>query len=258
MRRSDLQATDSSRESSIDLNAIERLRSGNFFSTETANSEYASAAQAHIQVDNDEPENEEVAFRLFAPTTGGGSSQNAQVIRLRSPTPEEKEPGFLRPRTSDRYYLTGPLPKYLQRQYDVAAVTGDDVRSQGKIHWPGSAYSWKMITIPSSQAKQALANAERFPRLVPQDNEKKRTRLGKKGRIKKRQKMTLRAMKKEEETKAKEVKELAEREKRARRNREKKFKKRARDKAKKSATAAEGGSNDTVEQGEDDGDSSGE
>jgi len=257
VRRSDLQATDSSRESSIDLDAIERLRSGNFFSTEAAGPESAGALQTQIHIDHDEPEGEEVAFRLFAPTAAGGSSRNAQVIRLRSPTPEEREPGFLRTR-SDKYYLTGPLPEYLQREYDVAAVTADDVRSQAKIHWPGSAYSWKTIRIPPSQAKQALVNAEQFPRLVPQNDEKKRTRLGKKGRIKKRQKTTLRAMKKEEEAKAKEVKELAEREKRARRNREKKFKKRARDKAKKSATAAEGGSNDTVEQGEDDGDSSGE
>jgi len=214
--------------------------------------------QARAEIDDEEPQDEEIAFRLFAPTKADGARQDAQVIRLRSPTPEERDPGFISSRRSDTYYFTGLPTEQLQQEYDIAAVAGDDVKSQAKTCWPGSAYTWKTITIPPSQARQVLVNANQFAKLVPQDDVKKQTRLGKKGRIKKRQKMALRASKKEEEAKAKEAKELAEREKRARRNREKKFKKRARDKAKKSATGTAEGKDDAEDAEGDDGESSDE
>ncbi|GAB7340894.1 hypothetical protein MBLNU457_7248t1 [Dothideomycetes sp. NU457] len=258
VRRSELQAGDSSRESSIDLEATERLRSGDFFATDTVDKRDASTVQESAEVDDEELEDEEVAFRLFAPTKADGARQDAQVIRLRSPTAEERDPGFISSRRSNTYYFTGSPSTQLQQEYNIAAVTGDDVRLQAKARWPGSAYPWRTITIPTSQAKQVLVNANRFAKLVPQDEVKKRTRLGKNGRIKKRQKMAVRAAKKADEAKAKEEKELAEREKRARRNREKKFKKRARDKAKKSAMGTAEGKGDAEDAEVDDGTSSDE
>lgn len=136
------------------------------------------------------------------------------------------------------YYHTGELDPTRAKEYEVAAVTGADVLAMSKLSCTGCAYPWKVVNVPASQAKAALAAAaaqnSAAEAFLP-DIAKKRTRLGKKDRIKKRQKMAKIKAKKEEEGKSKEEKERLEREKKARRNREKKFKKRARDKAKKAA-----------------------
>jgi hypothetical protein len=186
-------------------------------------------------VENQEDEDEELEFQLFAPTKSttdtSAPAQVAQKIRIRSPSEELREPGIIGPGRPLSYYHTGELDTTRAREYEVTAVTGADVLAMSKLPCTGCAYPWKVVTIPSSQAKAALAAAaaqnpvaEAFLPDVP----KKRTRLGKKDRIKK---------------------ERLEREKRARRNREKKFKKRARDKAKKAAgkegDAADGSDDDS-------------
>lgn len=238
VRRSDLNASpQSSRASTPDLDTLERLGAKLQFQV------VDNPLQPSEPTDNQQDEeDEELEFQLFAPTKSTTHATTpapaAQRIRLRSPSVELKEPGLITPGRSLSYYHTGELSPARAKEYAAAAMTGADVIALSKQPCPGCAYPWKIISIPSSQAKPALAAAasqnlaaEAFLPDVP----KKRTRLNKKARIKKRQKLEAKKTQKEEESKAKEEKERLEREKKARRNREKKFKKRARDKAKKAA-----------------------
>jgi hypothetical protein len=249
--RADLNVSpQSSRASSPDLDTLERLGANLRF-------EVVDHTPHPVEtVENQEDEDEELEFQLFAPTKSttdtSALAQVAQKIRIRSPSEELREPGIIGPGRPLSYYHTGELDTTRTKEYEVTAVTGADVLAMSKLPCTGCAYPWKVVTIPSSQAKAALAVAaaqnpvaEAFLPDVP----KKRTRLGKKDRIKKRQKLAAQKAKKEEEGKSKEEKERLEREKKARRNREKKFKKRARDKAKKAAgkegDAADGSDDDS-------------
>lgn len=240
MRRSDLNASpQSSRASSPDLDTLQRLGATLQFELVDTVPQQSQPAQ-----DPQEDEEEELEFQLFAPTksttttTNAESAPAAQKIRLRSPSIEAKDPGLVTGPRPLSYYHTGDIDPSKAEEYAAVAVTGADIVAWSKQPCPGCAYPWKVINMPASQAKAALAAAasqnaaaEAF---LP-DVQKKRTRLGKKARIKKRQKLAVTKAKKEEENKLKEEKDRADREKKAKRNREKKFKKRARDKAKKAA-----------------------
>ncbi|KAG9912497.1 hypothetical protein KCU94_g46, partial [Aureobasidium melanogenum] len=235
--RSDLNGSpQSSRASSPDLDTLERLGANLQFEV------VDHAPQPIETTENHQDEDEELEFQLFAPTKSTADASTpapvAQKIRIRSPSEEAREPGIIGYGRPLSYYHTGELDPVRAKEYETAAVSGADVLAMSKLPCTGCAYPWKVITIPSSQAKAALAAAAAqnpaAEALLP-DVPKKRTRLGKKDRIKKRQKLAALKAKKEEESKSKEEKERLEREKKARRNREKKFKKRARDKAKKAA-----------------------
>lgn len=254
MSRSDLNASpQSSRASSPDLLTLERLGANLQF-------ELVDNIPHPVEtVENQEGEDEELEFQLFAPTKSTTDASStpapvAQKIRIRSPSAEEaREPGIIGDGRPLSYYHTGQLSSVRAKEYEIAAVSGADVLAMSKLPCTGCAYPWKVVTIPSSQDKAALAaaaaqnaTAEAFLPNVP----KKRTRLGKKDRIKKRQKLAALKAKKEEESRSKEEKERLEREKKARRNREKKFKKRARDKAKKAA-GKEGDNADESDAGSD-------
>ena len=252
MSRTDLNASpQSSRASSPDLDTLERLGANLQFEI------VDNTAQPLETVENQEDDDEELEFQLFAPTKSttdaSAPAPVAQKIRIRSPSEEAREPGIIGPGRPLSYYHTGELDPTRVKEYKVAAVTGADVLAMSKLPCTGCAYPWKLVTIPPSQAKAAIAAAaaqnpiaEAFLPDVP----KKRTRLGKKDRIKKRQKLAALKAKKEEDSKSKEEKERLEREKKARRNREKKFKKRARDKAKKAA-GKEGDAADGSDDGSD-------
>ncbi|CAD0022209.1 unnamed protein product [Aureobasidium pullulans] len=219
VRRSDLIGSpQSSRASSPDLDTLERLGANLQFEV------VDKAFQPIETVENLEDEEEELEFQLFAPTKSTTDASTpapaAQKIRIRSPSEELREPGIVGLGRPLNYYHTGELDPVRAKEFEIAAVTGADVVAMSKQPCPGCAYPWKVIKVPSSQAKSALAAAAaQYPvaeAFLP-DVPKKRTR------------------EKEEEGKSKEEKERLEREKKARRNREKKFKKRARDKAKKAA-----------------------
>jgi len=245
VRRSDLDSPRSSRESSIDLDALERLRSNAHFSTDYTGPDITTAHRDDDAIPNDEAEEEEVAFRLFAPTSSNTKEGTTQIIRLRSPTPMDLEPGLVNPVRDRSYFFTGDTSSDLAEEYAIAAVSGEDVRARSQSYWPGSAYAWKVLSIPRSQAMATLDQQQSFKKLLGSDaSSKRRVRLGKKARIRKRQKLAARKSKAEEEAHAKEEKDRLEREKRARRNREKKNKKRARDKAKKTNGNTVGGIED--------------
>ncbi|RYF02645.1 MAG: DUF2011 domain-containing protein, partial [Oxalobacteraceae bacterium] len=161
-----------------------------------------------------EDEEEELEFQLFAPTKSTTDASTpapaAQKIRIRSPSEELREPGIVGLGRPLNYYHTGELDPVRAKEFEIAAVTGADVVAMSKQPCPGCAYPWKVIKMPSSQAKSALAAAAaQYPvaeAFLP-DVPKKRTRLGKKARIQKRQKLAAIKAKKEEEGKSKEEKE---------------------------------------------------
>jgi len=230
VRRDEIDSTSSSRESSIDIDAVERFRTSVLFTDEHTNDVDTPDAG-----DDEHPgeAEDEIAFRLFAPTSARAEDSVTQTVRIRSPTPQDVEPGLLDASRPSAYYFTGPTPAAVLKEYEEVTVSGADIIARSKGYWPGCAYKWRTITIPASQAATALCSASTFMKLVPETAEaRRRGRVGKKSRIKKRKLFEAKTTK----AQAKDAKERAEREKKAKRNRDKKLKKRERDKVKKLAT----------------------
>lgn len=178
----------------------------------------------------------EFEFRLFSRPAEKSGEAVPQKIRLRSPSLDRRDPGFVIPHRPKSFYFADHGSETWQREIASAAVTGEHVVARSRQPWPGCAYPWKVVTIVASG------------QMVPQDAgvtitetrapTGRRRRLGKKGRIAIRQRVALRRKTEEGAKMAALEKEAAEREKRTRRNREKKVKKKEREKAKKQAASA--------------------
>ncbi|CAC9890938.1 unnamed protein product, partial [Aureobasidium pullulans] len=178
VRRSDLIGSpQSSRASSPDLDTLERLGANLQFEV------VDKPPQPIETVENLEDEEEELEFQLFAPTKSITDASTpapaAQKIRIRSPSEELREPGIVGLGRPLSYYHTGELDPVRAKEFEIAAVTGADVVAMSKQPCPGCAYPWKVIKMPSSQAKSALAAAAaQYPvaeAFLP-DVPKKRTR----------------------------------------------------------------------------------
>ncbi|KAK5132335.1 hypothetical protein LTR08_009170 [Meristemomyces frigidus] len=218
--RVDLQSIEGTPEPESKSEAIARLKQLNDFDFV----HHISNAAAGFDVDGKGAENDELDFQLFA--TNNSATEPVSKVRLRSPTPATGEHGFVVPERGSAYYFA-PAPDALTKgDYEISALSGADVLSNALSPHPGSAYPWKVTHLPLS----SLSLAARTQAVAPIRNEselqKKRTRPGKKSRIKVRIKLAASRT-------AAEIKETAEREKKIRRNREKKVKKKAREKAKK-------------------------
>lgn len=72
-----------------------------------------------------EPSEDIFQFRLFSEKSS--SVRGGQRIVLRSPTPTNQNPGFLVPSRPDSYYFTNGSSIEKIKQYQQAAVTGDDI-----------------------------------------------------------------------------------------------------------------------------------
>lgn len=241
VRRSDLYSSGSSRQSSVDPETIDSLRKRTKFESVG----HASAIPNGEETVQPEEE-DELEFRLFAPDTGKLTTQDArtQVIRIRSPTPEDTDPGFINPYRKQSFFFAG-VPSAIQaEQYALAAVSGHDIVERSRSYWPGSRYEWKVTSWPLAGPKIKLQTKVSPQSTISDTTPAKRTRLGKKSRIRKRQALEVKRKKAESEMATKADKERAEREKRAKRNREKKLKKRARDKLKKVGGMDDGEAND--------------
>lgn len=184
-------------------------------------------------------EEEQLDFRLFA--AASARQQEPAKIRLRSPTPTNAQPGFIRPSRDISYYLADSLTSSQYSRVAAVAVTGEQVLARAYTPWPGSTYPWKVLLLPASASGKSLKSQTRseFARLVDQDAPTKRKRLGKKARLKLRTKVASQKRQQEAKREASERKEADEREKRTRRNREKKVKKKLRDKAKKTGATGD-------------------
>lgn len=243
--RADLQANRITPPSSPEPTQLEHLQEFDFVHHEDLPD--ASAAP--------EDDENEFAFQLFAPAAGKSAESNSVAkIRLESPDLTDAEPGLLNPNRDSKYYFTGsPTSEELQN-FSIAAVNGSDILSQSTSVWPGMAYSWKVLHVPTTKKQRRLLEPSNamFAKLLGKEAVPKRTRPGKKARLAVRIKLAAAKTKQEEKQKAAEAKEVEEREKRTRRNREKKVKKKNREKAKK---AEAGGVDDDA--AEDKNDSSG-
>ncbi len=78
-------------------------------------------------------------FRLFAGSTGNRPSNRPdnglQRITLRSPTPLNSEPGFLRPQRPDGHYFSGDKSSEMAERFSSVAVSGEQVLEGLKMRW---------------------------------------------------------------------------------------------------------------------------
>lgn len=179
-------------------------------------------------------------FQLFAAPKAGGDTKSTAAgdthkIRLHSPSIDPDRIGFVRPERNQSYYFTRPATEEEKQELEIAALTGDQVLSHSKSPRPGSECAWKVLHLPPTGLSKDLQTAEcaAFAALTGNEQRKKRTRPGKKYRIKLRKKSAAKQAQKDAKKMADEAKEVEEREKRTRRNREKKVKRKAKEKAKK-------------------------
>lgn len=232
--RSDLRSDDDSRSSAdSELEVEDALK--NFEQLEFVQPSHVADQK------NGNGDDEELDFQLFAPSKSaesGGEVKEAQKVKLRSPSIDNSNPGFIQPDRDRNYYFANGLSAIEKENVEAAALTGQQILELSKSYRPGSAYEWKVLDLPKSPLSKTLrgANGSAFRRLTDRDDSRGRRRPGKKARIKVRAKQD--ALKEQQLAgkAASEAKEAAEREKRTKRNREKKVKKKMRDKAKKAPT----------------------
>ncbi|KAK1815554.1 hypothetical protein LTR12_010019 [Friedmanniomyces endolithicus] len=234
VRRADLHSPARTPELEPEVNAIRHLMS-------RAQDELDFVTNTDDTVQPGEPE-DDLDFRLFAAASIAGGASVANKIRLRSPTPQTAAAGFVVPERDRGYYFADTLVTADKENYARVALSGAQVLALSRAPWPGSAYEWKVVHVPSTKGRLPSGFVAVKDRIdVTTDLLAKRKRPGKKSRIKIRIDLkTSRA--KAEKLQAEAVKlqaravarEAAEREKRVRTNRAKKLKRRAQEKAKKS------------------------
>jgi hypothetical protein len=177
--------------------------------------------QAHGAKESEDHE-DAVEFRLFGSNAG-------HAIKIRSPSPRNKEPGFLGPPRPLSYYFTGELTEASKQKLIQAAISGRDVLKISHSRWYGCALPWKVISGEGSESSGIGVDASR----PHADVRKKKSRPGKKYRIALRKKAASEKEKKEIAQKQAQEKDDYLREKRTRKNRERQLKRRAKEKAKK-------------------------
>ncbi|KAF2491433.1 hypothetical protein BU16DRAFT_529957 [Lophium mytilinum] len=233
VRRDELYSPAPSPRSSPDpaLTELLRIQAQNisFETVETANN--PATAPDHQNAADEEDEEEELEFHLFAPTAAQESNDAPpHRIRIGSPDRNGKE-GFVVPERPPEYYFATEADDTRRAQLNAAAISGEEVLERAKIPWPGFEMPWRVTKISSrGLVKDVVAG---HADVLVELEVGKRKRPGKKARIKTRIKAKEEHLKRETAEKSAKDKEMAEKEKKIRRNRVKQLKKRARDKAKK-------------------------
>lgn len=208
--------------------------------------EFEFVQREHNAKDGAAPDDDdEMDFCLFAPSANVQETATPARIRVNTPPVDVGDAGFLSARDDSYYFASAPSLKR-KEQLRSAAVTGQDVLSRAHGIWPGSAYPWKVLHLPSTKKQRSmLANADSLSsKLFGNDASLSRKRPGKKARLKIRTRAVAAKARQEQKQREADLKEAAEQEKRTRRNREKKVKRKQREKAKK---AAESGAADQVD-----------
>ena len=200
--------------------------------------EFVEAGDISNANDKGNVSDEEVDFRLFAgpkATTTENEVAGHQRIRLRSPSVDISNPGFVRADRDPSYYFADSLSLSDKENLEASALSGPQIVELSKSYRPGSACSWKVLNLSASNHAKSLrdGSVSQFRKLVDDHEPQKRKRPGKKARVKVRIKQEQLKDQRLASQASAEAREAAEREKRTRRNREKKVKKKMRDKAKK-------------------------
>ena len=96
-------------------------------------------------LEDEEQQGEEYEFRLFsgpnAAVDASGKNDNVKRIAIRSPSPVNKDPGFVIAERPAGYYFTGQLDQSRKEEFLVAAVSGEEVLG-------GVDTKWVSITSP--------------------------------------------------------------------------------------------------------------
>ncbi|TKA28316.1 hypothetical protein B0A54_16115 [Friedmanniomyces endolithicus] len=184
-------------------------------------------------------------FRLFAAVSTTDAAKAPTKIRLRSPTPQTTAAGFVVSERDRGYYFADTLETEDKENFTRAALSGAQVQALSRTPWPGSAYEWKVVHVPSVKGSLPSRPAAVKDQIdVTMDVDAKRKRPGKKSRIKIRTKLAISRVEAENSQARAVAREAAEREKRVRTNRAKKLKRRAQEKAKKSGVKGDGTDSD--------------
>ncbi|KAI4276751.1 MAG: hypothetical protein LQ337_002277 [Flavoplaca oasis] len=180
-------------------------------------------------------EEEAYEFQLFSQRSRPStiSAPQPSKVLLRSPSPEAKEPGFVRPARSQNFYLTGPVTTEARKRFQEAAIEGQHVMRQSQTMWPGSWVPWRLNTFTLPAYKRVNTH----PRLLETSRGGKRKRPGKKRRLAVRTKIQTRKKREEVVRLAEADKAAFHAEKRSRRNREKQLKRREKARNQKKAQA---------------------
>lgn len=179
---------------------------------------------------------DEVEFRLFAPSAKADKTARATKIRIRSPSVDERPPGLIYPERARNYYFRDSLSPEAEEKIRKAAVSGDEVVARSRTPCPGAVLPWRVTTITVTGASTPLST---HILSAHSDTARKKKRKGKKSRIAIRQNNAEKRAKLEKEEQAAAEKAHTDKVKKAKRNREKKFKKRARDKLKANLVSGE-------------------
>jgi hypothetical protein len=137
------------------------------------------------------------------------------------------------------YYLATDVSPEKRHEYEVAAVSGEDVLARSKVrHW-GLEMPWKVTSIKVTRKARPGEVANRAQ--VESEQQARRKRPGKKSRIAMRKKARAQAQAEEEAKKKMADKEEQIKEKKKRLNRLKKLRRRAQKKAEKGENGEGGG-----------------
>ena len=186
---------------------------------------------------HEEEAEQEFEFRLFS-----GQGMAGKKIVLSNEEEDTGDGAFLVKQRRLGYYIAEKADGERKREFEVAALSGEDVlRMQTSRAW-GLEVPWriKVIKVSSKRKVNTVDEVEKENLvfgITDGDEEGKRKRPGKKRRIVLRERKKKRDALAAQRKKEKDEKEEAEREKRTRKNRERKIKRRLKDKAKKAEGA---------------------
>lgn len=193
--------------------------------------------------DNEDEDLGEFEFRLFS------SAAAAPKVVLENDKEAHGEGGLVARRPTS-YFMVTDVPAELKRQYEFAAVSGEEVLDRSRWRSWGLDLPWKVTKITTSRKARPGDAGTETGRIEEAPDPAKRKRPGKKTRIALRTKERAKRAQEEMATKKQVDKEEHLKDKKKRLNRLKKLRKRAKDKEKKMAAKGEGG-----EAAESDGDS---
>ncbi|PHH84781.1 hypothetical protein CDD83_1405 [Cordyceps sp. RAO-2017] len=190
------------------------------------------AAQTH-----DDDDLGEFAFRLFH------TAEATATVVLR-PEDEARGPGGIVARRPAAHYLAARAPAARRREYEFAAVDGDDVLARSRAPAWGLEMPWKVTKIATTITHMARDSDTHTTRASASPPPATRRRPGKKRRIAMRKRERTRKEQVELMAKADREKEEHFKDKKKRLNRVKKLRKRAKDKEKKLAATDGAGPGD--------------
>lgn len=91
----------------------------------------------------DQSDEDAYDFRLFSGRkhSAQASGQQTTKVRIESPNPASKEPGFVRPSRPENCYFTGAGADVDRKKYEEAAVEGEWVLKEAQARWVCMPYA---------------------------------------------------------------------------------------------------------------------